>query len=148
MCNSLKKFLENVSNGLIEPFKDETPVIKLESNRVEEDVKMGGNLIDIMADRLKEQFPSLSMDEGRVIAHTYMIRDCKSIAMTGNPHTPPDWYIDSSVGLGFLDSPGTMARYCQSLVAGDYLCEHSTEAGMVRISDRMIPVCEKIINNL
>lgn len=30
----------------------------------------------------------------------------------------------------------------------DYLCEHPTEAGMVRISDRMIPVCEKIIDNL
>ena len=109
---------------------------------------MGGNLIDMMANRLKEQFPSLSMDEGRVIAHPYIIRDSKSTAMTGNPHTPPDGYIDSSVGLGFLDSPNSMKAYCMHLVAEEFLCEHKPEVGMVRISDQMLPICESIINSL
>lgn len=109
---------------------------------------MGGNLIDIMANRLKEQFPSLSMDEGRVIAHAYIIKDSKSTAMTGSPQTPPEGCLDSSVGLGFLNSPGSMKVYCMHLVAEEFLCEHESEVGMVRISGQMIPVCESIINSL
>ena len=109
---------------------------------------MSGNLIDMMAEGLRGQFPYLSMDEGRIIAHAYIFRNSTMPVMTGNPRTPPDGHLDSTIGLGFLDSPGYMAQYCKALVVGDYLCEHPTEAGMVRISDRMIPVCEKIINNL
>ena len=109
---------------------------------------MSGNLIDMMAEGLRGQFPDLSMDEGRIIAHAYIFRNTTMPVMTGNPRTPPYGHRDSTVGLGFLDSPGYMAQYCQALVVGDYLCEHPTEAGMVRISDRMIPVCEKIIDNL
>ena len=80
--------------------------------------------------------------------HAYIFRNSTMPVMTGNPRTPPDGHLDSTIGLGFLDSPSYMAQYCQALVVGDYLCEHPTEAGMVRISDRMIPVCEKIINDL
>ena len=109
---------------------------------------MSGNLIDMMAEGLRGQFPDLSMDEGRIIAHAYIFRNSTMPVMTGNPRTPPDGHLDSTIGLGFLDSPGYMAQYCQALVVGDYLCEDPTEAGMVRISDRMIPVCEKIIDNL
>lgn len=109
---------------------------------------MGGNIIDIMAQRMVIENPNLSMDEGRIIAHAYIFRNSTMPVMTGNPRTPPDGHLDSTIGLGFLDSPSYMAQYCQALVVGDYLCEHPTEAGMVRISDRMIPVCEKIINDL
>jgi hypothetical protein len=109
---------------------------------------MSGNLIDMMADRLKEQFPSLSMDEGRVIAHAYIIRDSKSTAMAGNPHTPPDGYLASNVRIGFLDSPNLMKVYCTHLVTEEFLFEHNTEAGMVRISNQMLPICESIINSL
>lgn len=109
---------------------------------------MGGNLIDIMADRLKEKFPSLSMDEGCIIAHAYIIKEGKSTAMTGNMQTPPDGCFNSTVGLGFLNSPGSMKAYCMHLVTEKFLCEHESEVGMVRISDPMIPICESIINSL
>lgn len=106
------------------------------------------NVIDALAQHLGACYTDLSMDEGRIIAHAYIFRNSTIPAFTGNPRTPPKGYLDSTIGLGFLDSPGSMARYCQVLVVDDYLCEHPTETGMVRISDCMIPVCEKIINNL
>lgn len=109
---------------------------------------MNVNVIDALAQHLVTCYPDLSMDEGRIIAHAYIFRNSTMPVMTGNPRTPPDGHLDSTIGLGFLDSPGYMAQYCQALVVGDYLCEHPTEAGMVRISDCMIPVCERIINDL
>ena len=49
---------------------------------------------------------------------------------------------------GLVDINFTITGDAGTKYDTDYLCEHPTEAGMVRISDRMIPVCEKIINDL
>lgn len=106
------------------------------------------NVVDIASKKLRAKFPSLTMDEGRIIVHAYMIRDGKSTTITGNSRTPPDGYLDSLMGLDFLDSSSSMPRYCRSLVSEDYLCKHPTEVDMVRISDRMIPMCEEIIKGL
>lgn len=106
------------------------------------------NVIDALAQRLVVYNPDFSMDEGRIIAHAYIFRNSTMPAITGNPRTPLEGHLDTTIGLGFLESPGSMVQYCQALVPDDYLCGHPMEAGMVRVSDRMIPVCEKIINNL
>lgn len=49
---------------------------------------------------------------------------------------------------GLVDLHFTITGDAGTKYDTDYQCEHPTEAGMVRISDRMIPVCEKIIDNL
>ena len=49
---------------------------------------------------------------------------------------------------GLVDINFTITGDAGTKYDTDYLCEHPTEAGMVRISDRMIPVCEKVIDNL
>ncbi len=106
------------------------------------------NVIDALAQQLVACYPDLSMDEGRIIAHACIFRNSTMPAITGNPRTPPKGHLDPTIGLGFLDVPSSMSQYFQSLFAGGYLYEHPTETGMVRISDSMIPVCEKIISNL
>ena len=109
---------------------------------------MSKNIIDIAANELANQYHDLSVDEGRIIAYAYTIRNGKSKAMLGSTRTPPDGYLDAMCGYGFLDVPQSIVSCWQRLVSEGYLQEHVSEAGMVRISDRMIPVCEKIIHRI
>ena len=115
---------------------------------IKKEFPMSKRITDIIANGLANQYQDLSVEEGRIIAHAYTIRNGKSVALPGSTRTPPDGYLDATCGQGFLDAPQSIVSCWQRLVSEGYLQEHVSEAGMVRISDRMIPVCEKIINGL
>lgn len=109
---------------------------------------MNRTVIDVVAERLKDQYSDLSLDEGRVLAHAYVIRNGQSRAVIGNPRTAPAGYFDSTIGLSFLDSPSLIHEFCEHLVSVGYLTNHDSEIGMVKISGHMIPVCEQIVNSI
>lgn len=106
------------------------------------------DLICAMAKCLKERCPDISLDEGKIIAYAYTIRNKRFRAMIGNPRTPPDGYLDSTCGQGPIGSSHLMQAYCASLVDRGYLSRHDSQREMVRIADWLIPICEGIVNSL
>ena len=106
------------------------------------------NVLDIVAEELRKEYPALSMDEGRIIAYAYTHREGKSPSLVGCQRTPPDGYLDSTVGFGFLDRQESMQTYCKSLVAEGHLVAHSTATEMVRISEKTAKECARIFKNI
>lgn len=100
-------------------------------------------LMKILQRKLSD--PSLSMDEVRVIWEVRRRNKSKQPqAMVGDFNPPPDGYLDSTVGLGYLDFPQETKTYCDRLVSKGYLCRHGSRAEMVRISDSLASICDEI----
>lgn len=112
------------------------------------DASASQNVLDIVAEELRKEYPALSMDEGRIIAYAYMHRGRKSPALAGSQRTPPDGCLDSTVGFAFLDRRELMQDYCESLVAEGHLVAHSTATEMVRISEETAKECARIFKNI
>lgn len=107
------------------------------------------NQFDVLTKILQKKLHdfSLSMDEGRVIWEARQRIKCTTPkVMVGDFNPPPSGYLDSTVNLGLLEFPRKTKIYCDHLVSKNYLCRHRSRAGMVRISDWLIPVCDEIIN--
>ena len=98
-------------------------------------------LTDIIANGLMHRHARLQIDEGRIIAYAYIILGRESKSMIGNPITPPDGYLDSTVGLDFLDNPSGIKEFCKNLIGLGFLLEHPDQRQMVRISPELIPEC-------
>ena len=105
-------------------------------------------MVELVAQELKNKYPTLSMDEGRVVAYAFLVWGRSATAMSGNPNTPPAGYFDSTIPLGIstIDFPQSTEAYCRHLLSEGFLCEHPSRRAMVRISDQFIPMCEKILN--
>ena len=103
-------------------------------------------MIDTLAKELVMEFPTLSMDEAKVVALAYRMKDMKSMPLFVNQKPPPDGYFDSTMKVLHPELPQHISVYCRELVSKKFLCKHSSMPEMVRIADELIPLCERILN--